>query len=90
MSTTGPATSEVERPHISWATYEYMRHAIERLEAENAQLRANVAYWEHQTNHWYMKANYSETELETMYRRRSRIELEFTETQDTEEQQSVA
>ena len=68
----------VERPHISWATYEFMRQKIAELEAANAQLQADVTYWEQQTNDWYLKANYTDLERQIMYRRRSRGADEFT------------
>jgi len=61
-----------ERHHVSWEAWNFMRHEIARLQAENAQLRGDVAYWEQQANHWYMKANYSEVELAMFARRRSR------------------
>lgn len=68
-TTTTPAA---ERPHISWETWNYMKQEIARLQAEADQLRGEVSYWEQQTNHWYMKANYSEIEIAAFIRRRSR------------------
>ena len=78
MSTTTAPTPLVEHPHISWNTYEYMRQKIADLEAANAQLQADVAHWERETNHWYLKANYTDLELQLMYRRRSRGADELT------------
>lgn len=78
-TTTAPAPAPiVEHTHISRVTYDYMRQRIADLEAANAQLQADVTYWEKQTNHWYMKANYTDLELQLMYRRRSRGADELT------------
>lgn len=76
-TTTAPAPI-IERPNISWETWNYMRQEIARLEAENAQLQADVAYWERETNHWYIKATYTDLERQLMYRRRSRGADELT------------
>ncbi|KQQ66940.1 hypothetical protein [Microbacterium sp. Leaf320] len=92
MSTTAAPTPLVEHPHISWATFEYMRQKIADLEAEKAQLQADVAHWEQQTNHWYLKATYTDLELQLMYRRRSRGANELTGEWNpaTEQQGAVA
>jgi hypothetical protein len=88
-TTTAPA-SIIERPHISWVTYEYMRQKIAELEAANAQLQADVTFWEQQTNTWYMKATYTDLERQLMYRRRSRGADELTGEWQPAEQQSAA
>ncbi|MDQ0647292.1 hypothetical protein QFZ53_001488 [Microbacterium natoriense] len=69
-TTTAPAPI-VERPHISWVTYEYMRQRIAELEATTVQLQADV-------NHWSMKATYTDLERQVMHRRRSRGADELT------------
>lgn len=89
MSSTMAPTPLVEHPHISWATYEYMRQKIADLEPEKAQLQADVAHWERETNHWYMKANYTDLELQLMYRRRSRGAGELTGEWRTTAEQSA-
>lgn len=91
MSTTTAPAPLVERPHISWVTYEYMRQRIAELEAANAQLQGDVTYWEGQTNHWYMKATYTDLERQLMYRRRSRGADEITgEWQPAQQRNAVA
>ncbi|MBP3977004.1 hypothetical protein [Microbacterium sp. BLY] len=71
-------TPIIERHHVSWETYNFMRQELARLEAEKAQLEKDVAYWGWQTNYWYMKANYTDRELQAMYLRRSRAAGELT------------
>jgi hypothetical protein len=68
----------IDRPNISWETWNFMRQEIARLVAEKAQLQADVTHWEQQTNHWYMKATYTDLERQIMYRRRSRGANELT------------
>ncbi len=77
-STTAAPAPIIERPHISWETWNFMRQEIARLEAEKAQLEADVTHWEQQANHWYMKATYTDLERQLMYRRRSRGADELT------------
>ncbi|KQQ66938.1 hypothetical protein [Microbacterium sp. Leaf320] len=68
----------------------YIRYPIAELEAEKAQLQADVAHWERETNHWYLKANYTDLELQLMYRRRSRGADELTgEWQPAAQQQNA-
>lgn len=57
-NTTTAPTPLVEHPHISWVTYEYMRQKISELEAANVRRQTDVARWERETNHWYLKAIY--------------------------------
>ncbi len=78
-----------EHHHVSEATYLYMREEIARLQAENAQLTRDVAYWEQQTNHWYMRAHYTDEELRIMYLRRSRGQDQLTGEWLTPEQQEA-
>ena len=50
----------------------------------------DVARWERETNHWYMKANYTDLALQLMYRRHSRGADELTgEWRPATEQQAV-
>ncbi|MGW9159280.1 hypothetical protein [Microbacterium sp. NPDC055665] len=68
-----------------------MRQRIAELEATNIQLQADVTHWEQQTNHWYLKANYTDVERQLMYRRRSRGADELTgEWQPAAQQSAVA
>lgn len=60
-----------ERGPVSWEAFNWMRQEIARLTSENAQLQIDVDYWQQQTNHWCMKANYTEEEIAEFYRRRS-------------------
>lgn len=83
-------STTVERPHISWETYSFMRQEISRLQAENAQLRSEVEHWEQQTNHWYMKANYSDFEIAMFIRRRSLSQDQRTGEWLTAKQQDAA
>jgi hypothetical protein len=49
-----------------------------------------VTHWEQQTNHWYMKATYTDLERQLMYRRRSRGADELTgQWLSSDEQQSA-
>lgn len=48
-----------------------MRREIERLTTANAKLEAEVAFWRQQTNHWYMRANYTPAEIAEFDRRRA-------------------
>lgn len=90
-STITAAAPTIERPHISWETWNFMRQRIAELEAANTQLQAAVTFWEQQANHWYMKANYTDIELQLMYRRRSRGADELTgEWQPAEQRSAVA
>lgn len=65
---------ENERGPVSWEAYNWMRHEIARVSAENAQLRLDVEYWQQQTNHWYMKATYTDEQIAEFARRRSSSE----------------
>lgn len=95
--TTSPALRTVDdQPHISHATYEFMRAEIARLQAENLQLKMGneqlhreLAVQEQQTNHWYMKATYTPAEIREMYVRRSKGKNEFTGTWLTPDEQAA-
>lgn len=52
-------------PHISYATWHYMRHRIEQLESEL--YRANLA-----ADYWYAAANHTPEELREQYLARSK------------------
>jgi len=74
-----------EHLYVADATYEYLRAENARLQTEvaqlkqeRAQLHRDLAVQEQQTNHWYMKANYTPAELQIMYTRRSKGMNEFT------------
>lgn len=58
-----------ERGPVSWETYAFLRAEVERLQGENAQLKNDAAYWQAQTNHWYVKANHSPEEIAEFQRR---------------------
>lgn len=64
-------TEQLQRGPVSWETWHFMRQEIERLQAENERLTREAAYWEQQTNHWYLKANYSPAQLDGFRRRRA-------------------
>lgn len=61
-----------ERGPVSWEAYNWMRQEIPRLQAEAEQLRRDVEFWRQQTNHWYMKANYTPAQIAKFARRRAR------------------
>ena len=65
-------TPRDDRGPVSWEAFNWMRQEIERLQSENAQLEADAEFWRRQTNHWYMKANYSPEEIAEFQRRMSR------------------
>lgn len=60
-----------ERGPVSWESWNWMRQEIIRLQAEAEQLRRDVEYWQQQTNHWYMKANYTPEQIAEFGRRLS-------------------
>ena len=60
-----------ERGPVSWEAWNWMRHEISRLQAENEQLRRDNDYWREETNRWYMKANYTPQQIAEFVRRRS-------------------
>ncbi|SJN25270.1 hypothetical protein FM104_04805 [Microbacterium esteraromaticum] len=73
-----------ERGPVSWEAHHFMRQELARLQAENADLRGDVDYWQRQTNHWYMKANYSPEQIAEFQRRLSEGEqLEPPETKES-------
>lgn len=49
-----------------------LQQRLEQVENERDRMAAESAYWQQQTNHWYMKATYTPAELQAMYLRRSR------------------
>lgn len=75
----GPGSDDQsqERGPVSWESWNWMRQEIIRLTAENAELQRDVEFWQHQTNHWYMKATYTDQEIAEFERRRSRGNAHF-------------
>ncbi|MEV8249450.1 hypothetical protein AB0O87_00825 [Microbacterium sp. NPDC076768] len=69
----GPGSDEQsqERGPVSWESWNWMRQEIIRLTAENAELQRDAEFWQQQTNHWYMKATYTNEEIADFVRRRS-------------------
>jgi len=76
-----PATEE--RHHVSWETYNALRQMLAREQAEKEQLRAELRRLEHDRDHWHMKANHNDIELQTFARRRNQLADELRR-QDTE------
>lgn len=60
-----------EAQHYSQASAAFLHQRVTELTAENEQLERDVAYWQQQTNHWYMRANYSPAEIAEFRRRAS-------------------
>lgn len=65
----GGAESPVFYSQVSAA---FMAQEITRLKGENEDLQNDVGYWQNQTNHWYMRANYTPEQIAEFIRRRSR------------------
>lgn len=64
MSTHRTFTVDQRDPHISYATFLFMRSEIERLTNELHAVTVD-------RDHWYMKANYTPEEVAEMYHRAS-------------------
>ncbi|WP_096359792.1 hypothetical protein [Microbacterium sp. TPU 3598] len=62
-----------ERGAVSWEALNWARQELERLTALTAELHKEVEFWKHQANHWYMKANYSPTEIAEFARKRAQL-----------------
>lgn len=57
----------------SQVTAAAMASELDRLKTQNERLQADVGYWQGQTNHWYMRANYAPEQIAEFIRRRSRM-----------------
>lgn len=64
-------SDQVEEQHYSQAAAAFLHQRVTELTTENAQLERDVAHWQQQTNHWYMRAHYSREEIAEFRRRAS-------------------
>lgn len=75
--------------HYSQVSAAFMAQEVARLKEENEQLHNDVGYWQHQTNHWYMRANYTPQQIAEFIRRRSVAIDNDAEARSLPEEQSV-